>query len=133
MLPLCLACDLETSDNGLLDGYWHLTAIDGLPEGGRTDLSQQTVFWAFQKDLLQLRGAEQEFYLRFARDGGQLRLWGPRLKDRGRNDPAVDELTMPLLQPYGIRATEQVFGIVRLTADGMVLQAGGLQLHFRKM
>ena len=73
-LPLLFSCTLETSDNGDLDGYWHLVAVDTLTNSVTTDMSKQKLFWAFQKDLLQLLGSTdsekelQEFYLRFSYD-----------------------------------------------------------------
>ena len=40
MLVLCFqsACTLETSDNGDLDGYWHLEQVDTLATGGKLNL-----------------------------------------------------------------------------------------------
>ena len=32
------ACDIHTSDNGYLDGYWQLKSVDTLSNGGKTPL-----------------------------------------------------------------------------------------------
>ena len=47
MLVLCFqsACTIEMSDNGDLDGYWHLEQVDTLATGGKLNLSKERVFW----------------------------------------------------------------------------------------
>lgn len=42
---LLTSCDIETSDNGDLDGYWHLVRVDTLATGVSSDLSETRVFW----------------------------------------------------------------------------------------
>ena len=51
---LCLSCELETSDNGDLDGFWQLKQVDTL-QGGTKDMRGSGVFWAVQTDLLEAR------------------------------------------------------------------------------
>lgn len=49
--PFLLAsCNVETSGNGSLDGFWHLERVDTLATGGTTDYSSGYVFWGVQKD-----------------------------------------------------------------------------------
>jgi hypothetical protein len=131
-LLLFSSCDLETSNNGDLDGYWHLERVDTLSTLGSSDLSQEKLFWAFQKDLLQLRGDEQEFYLRFNHHDNHLDLSDPHLKDREKDDPAISSSTMYLILPYGINAEQEYFQVVTLNSDDMVLRNQDLQLWFRK-
>ena len=54
MLVLCFqsACTIETSDNGDLDGYWHLEQVDTLATGGKLNLSKERVFWGVQHKLI---------------------------------------------------------------------------------
>ena len=33
------SCEIETSHNGDLDGFWHLTGVDTLATGGKRDLA----------------------------------------------------------------------------------------------
>ena len=55
MLSLTLGgCSIEMSDNGELDGYWHLERVDTLSTGGVCDLSGQLRFWAVQAKMLAL-------------------------------------------------------------------------------
>ena len=126
------SCDLESSKNGDLDGFWHLERVDTLSTSGSLDLSEEKLFWAFQKDLLQLRGDEQEFYLRFNHHDNQLDLSNPHLRDREKDDPAISSSTMYLIRPYGINEEEEYFQVVTLDNDNMVLRNQSLQLWFRK-
>ena len=132
VLLLFCSCDLETSKNGDLDGFWHLERVDTLSTSGSLDLSQAKLFWAFQKDLLQLRGDEQEFYLRFNHHDDQLDLSNPHLRDREKDDPAISSSTMYLIRPYGINEEEECYQVVTLDNDNMVLRNQNLQLWFRK-
>lgn len=138
-LPLLFSCTLETSDNGDLDGYWHLVAVDTLTNSVTTDMSKQKVFWAFQKDLLQLRGSTdsekelQEFYLRFSYDKNMLRLSDIHLRDREKDDPQVDDFTMPLIFVYGIMQQQEIFQVLKLNSKEMILQNATVRLQFEKM
>lgn len=132
VLLLFCSCDLETSNNGDLDGFWHLERVDTLSTSGSLDLSQEKRFWAFQKDLLQLRGDEQEFYLCFNHHDHQLDLSDPHLRDREKDDPAISSSTMYLIRPYGINEEEECYQVVTLDNDNMVLRNQNLQLWFRK-
>ena len=50
----CLvACNIETSGNGDLDGYWSLRQIDTLSTSAAADVSERRIFWSFQHQLLQ--------------------------------------------------------------------------------
>lgn len=138
-LPLLFSCTLETSDNGDLDGYWHLVAVDTLTNSVTTDMSKQKVFWAFQKDLLQLLGSTdsekelQEFYLRFSYDKNMLRLSDIHLRDREKDDPQVDDFTMPLIFVYGIMQQQEIFQVLKLNSKEMILQNATVRLQFEKM
>ena len=131
-LLLFYSCDIESSKNGNLDGFWHLERVDTISTSGSLDLSQEKLFWAFQKDLLQLRGDQQEFYLRFNHHDNHLDLSNPRLKDREKDDPAISSSTMYLILPYGINEEQEYFQVVTLNSDDMVLRNQYLQLWFRK-
>lgn len=138
-LPLLVSCELETSDNGDLDGFWHLTTVDTLANGVQTDMVSQKIFWSFQKDLLQLRGSTdsekelQEFYLRFVLKDDQLLLSDIHLRDREKDDPQVDETTMPLIYKYGIRQLQETFKVLKLDNKEMIIQNNTLRLRFTKM
>lgn len=140
LFPLMTACELESSDNGDFDGYWHLVGIDSLSNGQHKDLSQQRIFWAVQFHLIQLRGGDRkdeggvgrEFYEMFKLEPTQLTLSNPHEKDREAGDPVITEENLFLLRPYGINALTERFDILRLNKDEMVLRSSVLQLRFRK-
>ena len=47
------SCELYTSHNGDLDGYWHLIGVDTLSKGGYLDMSERLVFWGIQTNLVE--------------------------------------------------------------------------------
>ena len=67
---LLTSCDLETSSNGNLDGFWHLVKVDTLQTGGVKDTSKKLIFWAFQLNLMKTG----EYMARFDHSDGQLSL-----------------------------------------------------------
>lgn len=127
------SCEIETSKNGDFDGFWHLVSIDTLSNSRQADLSQLTIFWAVQANLMQLRGTEQELYVRFRHEGAELTLYNPHLRDREKEDPEVGDEYMHFLYPYGINAKEEHFSVIKLNSDEMILQSATLRLHFYKM
>lgn len=129
------SCTLETSDNGKLDGYWHLEQVDTLATGGVCDLSDHLVFWAVQAKMLALmdRGDFNNvsgYILRFSHEGGRLRLYNPYLNDRLNGDVRVDNPAV--LAPFGVNALEEDFLVEQLSGSKMRLSNRQLRLHFRK-
>ena len=53
MLFVC-SCELETSNNGDLDGMWHLVRVDTLSTSGVKYMEDDKIYWLFQFKLLQL-------------------------------------------------------------------------------
>ena len=139
-LPFLTSCDLETSDNGDFDGYWHLVGVDTLANAKHKDLSQQRIFWAVQFHLIQLRGAERkdeggngrEYYEQFKLEQSQLTLSNPHEKDREAGDPVITEERLGEIRPYGINALTEHFDVLCLNKDEMILKSSTLQLQFRK-
>ena len=132
---ICLltACDLETSDNGDLDGFWHLVQVDTIGTGGTRDLSRQRLFWACQVRLVEFSdkdGRLPSFLLHFEHGGGRLRLYDVRVFDN-QTDSLLQDST--LLAPYGMNALEESYGVERLSGSRMTLNNGTLRLKFRKM
>ena len=140
LLPLLASCELDTSDNGNFDGYWHLVGVDTLANAQHKDLLQQRIFWAVQFHLIQLRGADRvdeggmgrECYETFQLESDQLILSNPHEKDREDADPIITEERLFLLRPYGINSLTEHFDVLRLNKDEMILQSSTLKLQFRK-
>lgn len=131
----CLsACELETSHNGKLDGWWLLTAVDTLQTGGHTNVEAQQCTWAFQGRLLELRdvpGQCGDYLLSFAQHGDDLLLSHPYLSARDSGDIAVQ--TPQPLHPYGIQTLSEQFSITTIDRRRMVLTSTSLRLYFRKL
>ena len=60
---LMVSCELETSGNKELDGYWQMEQVDSLSTGGVADTRESLVFWGIQGKLLQIRYSEGGNYL----------------------------------------------------------------------
>lgn len=132
---LCLsACELETSHNGKLDGWWLLTAVDTLQTGGHANVEAQQCTWAFQGQLLELRdvpGQLGDYLLSFAQYGDDLLLSHPYLSARNSGDIAVQ--TPQPLHPYGIQTLSEQFSITTIDRRSMVLTSASLRLYFRRL
>lgn len=129
------SCSIETSDNGDLDGFWHLERIDTIATGGVNDLSGQLIFWSVNNKLLMLKGSGDSYYLRFRQTADSLVVFSPYLAgghqdvENGGDHPVGDPSE---LWPYGIRRLDEHFVKESLGSSHMVLRSPELRLYFRK-
>ena len=139
LLTLCIlfvSCELETSGNKQLDGYWQMSQVDTLATGGITDTRDSLIYWGIQGKLLQIRFSENGKYLgegllfRFERGAYTLNLSSPIRHHLYETDEPIDDVE--ILKPYGIYDLEEVFSIEELNDDNMVLFNDELRLHFRR-
>lgn len=133
LVLLLAGCDLETSDNGDLDGYWHLTRVDTLTTGGTLDTSEQLLFWAVQVRLLNVVDQSDDadhmgYLLRFEHKEGTLRVYEPYKNSRKDGDIKVDDASV--LSPFGINRLDEMFRVEQLDGDGMQLTGDALRLTF---
>ncbi len=124
------SCELETSGNGGLDGYWHLEQVDTLATGGVTDLSEDYRFWAFQYRLLNVSGYNSSYLLRFSHEGDSLFLSDPYVNDRKNGDIQLEDQEPP--RTYGINGLTERFRIEQLKGTNMVLSNKTLKLRLKK-
>ena len=127
-----LSCTVETSDNGKLDGFWHLVSIDSVASGKTMDTENDYYFWAFQYKLLSVRNTRtgSEYFLRFSHEGDSLLLSEPYMFISQGVDsllPSADSL-----REYGINSLEERFKVVSLSSQRMELRSRMLQLKFKK-
>ena len=133
---LLVSCELETSGNKQLDGYWQMSQVDTLATGGITDTREALIYWGIQGKLLQIRFSENGKYLgegllfRFERAPYTLNLSSPIRHHLYDTDEPIEDVEV--LKPYGIYQLEEVFSIIELNDKSMVLDNGVLRLHFRK-
>ena len=139
VISLMTACHMESSDNGHLDGFWHLVrvdtlSIDTLSIVGTSVLLQVYFFWAFQFQLLSVRNTQkspEEYFLRFQRQGDELVLSDPFQYVLQGKDAPVENID--LLRPFGINDQEERFRIVHLSSRRMTLQNKFLVLTMQKL
>ena len=133
---LMVSCELETSGNKELDGYWQMNQVDTLSTGGVADTREALIYWGVQGKLLQIRFSETGKYLgegllfRFERTSNTLNLSSPIRHHLYDTDEPIEDVEV--LKPYGIYQLEEVFSIIELNDKSMVLDNGVLRLHFRK-
>lgn len=133
---LMVSCELETSGNKELDGYWQMEQVDSLSTGGVADTRESLVFWGIQGKLLQIRYSEGGNYLgeglffRFSREDSYLRLYSPVLHHLYETDEPIEDVE--ILKPFGIFNLEEVFYLEVLNDDALVVSNDQLRLYFRR-
>ena len=132
---LIASCDIETSGNGKLDGFWHLVEVDTLQTAGKANVAEQRLFWGVQAKLIHLQGTDNRFYLRFTHTADSLTLYQPYLDHWHQDqvdggDIPVDDAT--LLAPYGIQRLEEHYKVEALDGSKMILKSDILRLYFKK-
>lgn len=137
------SCNIETSDNGPLDGFWHLERVDTLATGGTTDYSSGYVFWGVQKDLIYIKdssnGSVGAYYLRFSQTQDSLHITKIYL-DHGHEDNPYHEQggDIPVevidinLRFLGLNALPEHFKKEAINGNRMILSTEKLRLKFKK-
>lgn len=128
------SCELETSDNGDLDGMWRLASVDTLATSGHKDMEGTKLYWLFQNHLLQFNdksGEHDDILLRFEHKDGTLRLYNPYVYDRDNGDKPLEDTE--LLAPFGMNMLEENFEVEALSGSRMTLKTTTLRLGFRKL
>ena len=114
VLVALASCEIETSDNGDFDGFWHLERVDTLATGGTLDLSKKRVFWGVQYKLISVRDVDKDkqhgYYLRFTQT----------------SDKIVTHT------PYKDNNLEEEFVKEKLNGGQMILRSKTLRLKFKR-
>ncbi len=138
-LTTLASCEIETSDNGDFDGFWHLERVDTLATGGTLDLSKKRVFWGVHYKLISVYDIDKEgtfgYYLRFKQTSDQIvthtpykNNWHQDVENGG--DHPIDDPTQ--LAPYGINNLEEEFVKEKLNGGQMILRSKTLRLKFKR-
>lgn len=128
------SCTLETSDNGNLDGFWHLDAVDTLYNNTAKDYSKEKIYWAFQNKLFQISdagGNDTTVLFRFNYTGDSLHVYNPYFYIKQGDDEQVQDVTS--LKPFGINSLSDNFKVIKLTSNKMILRSTVLYLYFSKL
>ena len=126
------ACEIESHDNGKIDGFWHLEHIDTLATGGTLDVSNEKLFWSVQVKLLEVsnKTTGSKFVFSFRQADGSLDLYDPLVADRREGDPVVEDVKV--LAPYGINSLEETFAVEAIDGKKMILRSETLRLNLKK-
>ena len=127
------ACDIHTSDNGNLDGFWQLKSVDTLSTGGTCDMRDSMRFLGVQANLLYFRYKNEKtgnVLLRFNHTDKIIILSDPIIDMRDSSDLILTDTT--LLYHYGIHDVPETLKVVTLNKSTMILENRLLRLHLRK-
>lgn len=127
------SCELETSGNGELDGFWQMVRLDTLATGGSCDMSVTRRYWSVQSRLLQvsdLSYREDSYLFRFEHEGTELRLSDPYVVNHATGDVRLEDAER--LRPYGMYALSTRFDVERLDADRMVVRSDSVRVWLEK-
>lgn len=136
------SCD-KMPDNGALDGYWQLMAVE---RGGVAEsVKECKVFWSVRSNLVEFTSpSDTIFYAHFRRTGDTLTLTDICYGETNRTDGAHNEWVRAdearVLLPYGLAPTAdlqtsrltETFRIELLGGKEMLLSSEGRLLRFRK-
>ena len=131
---LLTSCEIEFSNNGKLDGFWQLIAVDTLATQHTSDLKTSGRTWAFQGRLLEMRdtkGGYSDLYFSFEHRGDSLFLDSPYLSDRDVDDIKITDVN--IIRPYGVNGLKEGFEIESLSNNKLILRSKTLRLMLRKI
>ena len=112
---LLTSCEIEFSNNGKLDGFWQLIAVDTLATQHTSDLKTSGRTWAFQGRLLEMRdtkGGFSDLYFSF-------------------EDIKITDVN--IVRPYGVNGLKEGFEIESLSNNKLILRSKTLRLMLRKI
>ena len=133
-LLLLTSCEIEFSNNGKLDGFWQMIAVDTLATQHTSDLKTSGRTWAFQGRLLEMRdtkGGYSDLYFSFEHRGDSLFLDSPYLSDRDVDDIKITDIN--IVRPYGVNGLKEGFEIENLSNNKLILRSKTLRLMLRKI
>ena len=130
---LLTSCEIEFSNNGKLDGFWQMIAVDTLATQHTSNLKTSGRTWAFQGRLLEMRdtkGGYSDLYFSFEHRGDSLFLDSPYLSDRDADDIKITDIN--IVRPYGVNGLKEGFEIESLSNNKLILRSKTLRLLFKK-
>lgn len=138
-LVVATSCEMETSQNGDLDGFWHLEQVDTLSTGGVCDYSEKRIFWGVQHRLISVSDYDgmhswRGYYFRFTQTGDSLVITTP-YRNMGHQEKGGDVPVTEVndsLRRCGFNSLEERFRKEQLSGSKMVLRNKTLRLKFVK-
>lgn len=130
------SCELETSDNGDLDGNWQLLSIDSINTSGTNNVKDKQIFYAVQFHLINIYALNikneyitQNSFYHFSQTRDSLILYSADITENDTDAHKDSFLTG--LRPLGINSLEEHFKIETLNNNNIVLKTKELRLNFR--
>lgn len=131
---LLTACEFHASENGNLDGFWQVSAIETLTTGQTADMRESQMSWGVQGNLLVVyydkAVKNREVLFRFRHENNMLTLFSPYISNRDLGDIAITDAME--LEELGIYNLEETFKVLQLDGSSMVLESGHVRLYFRR-
>ena len=126
------SCEIDSAGTGGIYANWQLRQVDTLSTGNTADMTESTIYWAFQSDVLQLRNTNgyQTLYLRFDHKRDSLIVSNPILA--GTQDGMKEVTSEALLLPFGITNLTDTFSIEQLNGSTLCISNRLYRLRFRK-
>ena len=120
------SCTMESSNNGNLDGMWHITEMQNIETGETTDYSEKAYFWKVDTKLMQMGG----YLMRFKQENGYLITYDVYYDNREGGDPVLTDTTR--LYPYGMTSIPDTFQIEKMKHYDMILKSKKRRITFEK-
>ncbi len=145
LTPVLISSCSNMSDNGPIDGMWHLEKIYTRPDGNASgsysvekNCASDRIYWSFQLNLLSIRSAEEhngktsESVARFKLTSTTLDLTAIYVHYRDRDSLLTDPNAVDL-SSVGIHGINPSYTIVQLDGNHMRLCSTTDSLVFRKL
>lgn len=126
------ACEIHTSDNGDLDGFWQMQQIERL-NNCKQDLLPTPMYWSFECNLMEIRPnnkTQRGIFFHFDHKRDSLRIYDPVSDKRSQGDIVVTDPKD--LYIYGVFHLSEGFAVEQLSSETMVLRSDSIRAYFRK-
>ena len=131
-LAFIVSCSTHTSDNGDLDGFWQMTAVEALDGCNTTDMYALPMYWSFEVNLMEVKYKDEPWgvFFRFNHTKDSLIISEPIRNNRDSGDIKI--ITPELIRPYGVYHLREGFAVEHLSSSTMILKSDSIRARFRK-
>lgn len=128
------SCDgFEISNNGDLDGMWHLIEVDSLNNDVKVDYIHEGIYWSIQDNLICAEDKLKRYetcIFHFVLKEGTLTIKDPHFDNRVEGDPEVEDILK--IAPFGINKKIEDYRVENLNKKCLVIKNQMLRLSFKK-
>lgn len=132
IIGLLSSCNMETSNNGDLDGLWQATFKENIVTGSLIDLRDFNASWSFQGGLVQMNASTIPSHVigKFVRTDNFLKVNTLCIFRHGKGDEQITDVSV--LEVFGFIQLDETFEVLELNEDVLRLQNSRVRLSFRK-